>query len=155
LSSSFTVTVTDSLGQTGSAQYSLNVNPSTPGFTNAYQLQNWTAAASNGGTTTINPASGPSGCPAFSYSINLGNPAGGVPARTWKFQTTAPATGTVTFNWHYSGFHAFFEVTALLQVFAGANNITLYSAGPVDCCTTPSAGFDVSGTGTIAVTAGS
>jgi hypothetical protein len=152
----FAVTVTDSLGGTGSAQFSLNVvTPATQQFTGAYVLQNWTATASNGGTPAINPSTGPSGCPAFSYNINLGSPASGVSARTWTFQTTTPADGTVTFNWRYTGFHAFFQVTALLQVFAGANTITLYSAGPTDCCTTPSAGFDVSGTATIPVTAGS
>jgi hypothetical protein len=41
-----------------------------------------------------------------------------------------------------------------LQVFAGGNTVTLYIAGPQDCCTTPSNGFDVQGTGTIPVTAG-
>ena len=60
----------------------------------------------------------------------------------------------MTFNWQYIGFHSFFEVTAMAQVFSGSNVVTLYSAGPVDCCTTPSAGFNVQGTGTIAVTAG-
>jgi hypothetical protein len=60
----------------------------------------------------------------------------------------------LTFNWQYIGFHSFFEVTAMAQVFSGSNVVTLSSAGPVDCCTTPSAGFNVQGTGTIAVTAG-
>jgi hypothetical protein len=152
---SFTVQVTDAAGGTASAAYSLAViTPADQQFTGAYQLQNWIASAGNGGTPLITPASGPSGCPAFSYSINLGNPAGGVPARNWTFQTVAPANGNVSFNWHYSGFHAFFQVTALLQVFAGANTVTLYSAGPQNCCTTPSAGFDVFGTATIPVTAG-
>jgi hypothetical protein len=45
-------------------------------------------------------------------------------------------------------------VTAQLQVFSGENTVTLYSAGPQDCCTTPSNGFDVQGTGTMPVTAG-
>src|SRR5205807_10394330 len=64
-------------------------------------------------------------------------------------------TGPVTSNWHYSGFHAYFQVTALLQVLAGANTSTLYSARPVNCCSTPSAGFDISGTATIQVTGAS
>lgn len=79
----------------------------------------------------------------------------GVTARTWTFQDTAATTGILTFNYRYVGFHAFFEVTAQLQVFSGGGNpTTLYSAGPAICCTTPSAGFDVSGTGSITLTGG-
>jgi len=101
-----------------------------------------------------------SSCVAFGYAIDLSNPpgsaqgGGGVPLSTWTFQDTAATTGTLTFNWQYIGFHSFFEVTAMAQVFSGSNVVTLSSAGPVDCCTTPSAGFNVQGTGTIAVTAG-
>jgi hypothetical protein len=101
-----------------------------------------------------------SSCVAFGYTIDLSNPpgsaqgGGGVPLSTWTFQDTAATTGTLTFNWQYIGFHSFFEVTAMAQVFSGSNVVTLSSAGPVDCCTTPSAGFNVQGTGTIAVTAG-
>lgn len=132
-----------------------------PGFIGAYQMQNWTAIASNGGTTAITPPGGLTQCATFGYNINLNsNPAtgccgGGVSLRTWTFQTTAANTGTATFQWHYTGFHTYFAVTALFHAFSGnATPITLYSAGPVNCCTSPSNGFDVSGIGSIAVTQG-
>jgi Putative Ig domain len=124
-----TVTVTDSVGGSGSANFQAGSTPS-------------------------------SSCVAFNYAIDLNNPPGsgaggsGVPLSTWTFSDTAATTGNLTFSWQYVGFHSFFEVTAMAQVFSGSNTVTLYSAGPVDCCTSPSAGFNVQGTGTISVTAG-
>jgi hypothetical protein len=143
----------------------------------------WTAAGSNGGTTSLTPnclatvnvtdAAGgssaanflvgstpSSSCAAFGYAIDLNNPPGsgqggsGVSARTWSFQSAAATSGTLTFSWQYVGFHSFFEVTALLQVFSGQSAITLYQPAQQNCCTSPSGGFNVSGTGTIAITAG-
>jgi hypothetical protein len=103
------------------------------------------AANFQAGSTPSSP------CAAFGYSATgTGSGISG----TWTFQNTAATTGTLTFHWRYTGFHAFFRVTAQLQVFAGGNTVTLYIAGPQDCCTTPSNGFDVQGTGTIPVTAG-
>jgi hypothetical protein len=124
-----TVTVTDAVGGSGSANFQAGSTPS-------------------------------SSCVAFNYAIDLNVPPGsgaggsGVPLSTWTFSDTAASTGTLTFNWQYIGFHSFFEVTAMAQVFSGSNVVTLYSAGPVDCCTSPSAGFNLQGTGTISVTAG-
>jgi hypothetical protein len=143
-------------------------------FAPPYDAPSWAATASNGGTTTITPnclanvnvtdavggigsanfliGSTPSSpCATFGYNLVL---AGGVPESTWTFSDNAATTGTLTFNWQYTGFHAFYEVTALLQVFSGSNTVTLYSAGPVDCCSSPSGGFNVQGAATIAVTAG-
>ena len=127
-----------------------------PSFQGPYQLQNFTATASNGGTTSITPSSGPASSASFSYNIDLAG--GGVSFRTWTFQTNAAGTGPVSFQWHYTGFHAFFAVQALFQVFAdgpsGRTTITLYNPPQQNCCTSPSAGFDVQGTATINVTQG-
>lgn len=152
-------------------------------FAAPYDVPSWTATASNGGNTSISPnclatatvtdavggsssanfpigSTPSSSCAAFGYAIDLSNPPGsgmggsGVSARTWTFQDIAATTGTLTFQWRYIGFHAFFEVTALLQVFSGSNVITLYNPPQQNCCTSPSAGFDVQGIGTILVTAG-
>jgi hypothetical protein len=116
-----------------------------------------------GGSSSANFQAGSapsSSCVAFNYSVDLNNPPGsgqggsGVPYSTWTFSDTPANPGTLTFNWQYIGFHSFFEVTAFAQVFSGENVVTLYSAGPVDCCTSPSAGFNVSGTGSITIQAG-
>ncbi|MBV9771926.1 MAG: putative Ig domain-containing protein, partial [Bryobacterales bacterium] len=147
------VTVTDAAGGTATASFTISSAVSTTvGFTGPYQLQYWMPSGSNGGTTTITPASGPSTSAQFAYSINTGG--GGVSARTWTFQDTAAGTGNVSFNWSYTGFHAYYEVTALFQVFAGSNVVTLYNPMQQNCCTSPSGGFTASGTGTIAVTQG-
>ena len=127
------------------------------GFIGGYQMQNWTAIASNGGATSITPPTGSTASAAFAYNINLGNPAGGVSFRTWSFQTTAVNNGVATFHWHYTGFHAYYAVTALLQAFSGGQNpatITLYNPPQQNCCTSPSAGFDVQGDGMISVSKG-
>ena len=112
-----------------------------------------TDAVGGAGSANFQIGSTPSSpCAAFSY--NLVEDGGGVPESTWSFSDTAATTGTLTFNWQYVGFHAVFDVTALLQVFSGSNTVTLYSASAATCCSSPSGGFNVQGTASIAVTAG-
>lgn len=74
----------------------------------------------------------------LTYSLN---PAG-FSTRTWNARATATEAGNYTFDWDYSGFHAFFGVTAFLNTTDAA---TLVNAGPQNCCTTPSNGFAYSG----------
>lgn len=123
------------------------------GFTGPYELQNWTAVGP--GTKTVTPSSGPSSTATFQYALNgsaVWSP------QTWEYRTTAATTGPVTFNWNYSGYHAFFQVRVFLRVFAdgpsGRQTITLVSAGPVNCCSSPSGGFNYSGSTTFNVNAG-
>ena len=72
----------------------------------------------------------------LSYSLN---PAG-FSTVTWTVTSAALLdSGDYEFDWHYSGFHAFFQVRAFLKASDGT---TLYSAGPINCCTSPSAGFN-------------
>jgi len=84
-----------------------NDNDSIFDFTGPYEMQNWSSFGISGGTTTINPSSGPTTTAEFSYDVNRGNPGPGVPFRTSTFPTTADQTGTVTFDWQYDLFHAF------------------------------------------------
>lgn len=145
-------------------------------FAPPYDPSGWTPTASNGGTTTISPnclmsatvkdATGAtasanfevgstpsSSCMSFAYAINLG--AGGVTQRTWTFTNTAQTSGKLSFHWRYTGFHAFFAVTAQLQAFVGSSNpVTLYQAGPQNCCISPSNGFDAEGDYSIPISAG-
>jgi hypothetical protein len=80
----------------------------------------------------------------------------GFSTETWTATAVAPASGDYTVNWDYSGFHAFFEVTAFLNTFLNGTPVTnLVSAGPQDCCTPPSGGFDYTGSYTfIGINAG-
>lgn len=127
------------------ALYSGTANAS---FIDGWQLQNWTT--SGPGTVTITPPSGSADSAAFSYSDD---PAGFSDV-TWTFSDVATSGGTVSFDYDYSGNHANFEVYAHFSVFAGSNVMSLVNAGPANCCTSPSSGFDYSGTATINVNPG-
>jgi hypothetical protein len=77
---------------------------------------------------------------------------------SWNFSTVASTTGTVNLAWNYTGFHSFFDVTVGLDAYVthGATTTTtpLVDAGPEDCCTPPSGGFNYSGTVSLPVQAG-
>ena len=66
----------------------------------------------------------------------------GFAEQTWTVSAIAPESGKYAFLWDYSGFHAFFQVTAFLESSSG---VTLVDAGPTNCCSPPSAGFHYSG----------
>lgn len=109
----------------------------------AATIGSWTI--SGPGTTSI---SGTDGSPTFNYSLA---PAG-FNTVTWTASATVLTSGQYAFDWDYSGFHAFFDVTAFLNTINPTSS--LVAAGPENCCTAPSAGFNYSGTTGFAVTAG-
>jgi hypothetical protein len=113
-------------------------------------------AASGPGTVTTNDDGTADGTPDFNYSVNI---SGNWGQRTWEFSTTSPVARTVNLQWSWSGYHAFFEVTARLDVFVrhlGVDTIvaTPVNAGPVDCCSAPSGGFSYSGSNAVVVQPG-
>lgn len=67
----------------------------------------------------------------------------GYSTNIWTVLGVATDAGTYNFNWNYSGYHAFFNVTAFLTSSLGAS---LVNAGPQNCCASPSNGFNYSGT---------
>lgn len=78
--------------------------------------------------------------------------------QSWTFSTTANTAGAVTLPFNYSGFHAFFQVRVFLEAFvsntSGTTTTSIFSLGPVNCCTYPSGGFNESGSITLNVQAG-
>ena len=64
----------------------------------------------------------------------------------------------VDLSYVFTGFHAFFQVRVQLEAFVSNNDgtvtIPLVNAGPVDCCTAPSAGFSYTGDVSLSVAAG-
>ena len=123
------------------------------GFTGPYEMQHWSGAGP--GNVSISPSSGPATSADFNYFLQS---FAVFSTQTWSYQMTAPATGNVTFNWNYHGFHAFFQVRVFLRVFSngpGGGTTTLVSAGPANCCSSPSGGFNYSGTASIHVNQGS
>lgn len=102
----------------------------------------WTG--SGPGTVTV-VADGTSGDAILEYSAsNIG-----YSTNTWTLETTASSAGTILLPWSYTGFHAYFNVTAYAEAFVTSNGVTttipLVSAGPANCCSSPSAGFSFSG----------
>jgi hypothetical protein len=103
-------------------------------------------------TVTNVAAAGDDGPAVFAYD-NFAPVEGGVGAQgAWDFNTIyAGATpATISLDYQYSGFHAFFQVTVTLEAYVSDGVTTtvvpLVAAGPAICCTTPSAGFSYSGT---------
>lgn len=66
--------------------------------------------------------------------------------QTWNATAIADEAGDYTFTWNYSGYHAFFQVTAFLGAAGPSDSASLVDEGPADCCSTPSGGFGYSGT---------
>ena len=78
---------------------------------------------------------------------------------TWSFFTTAAGPGSISEPWRWTGLHAWFNVTARLDavvIRGGVLNSTtnLVNTGPEVCCTSPSNGFDYSGTANFSVQTG-
>lgn len=97
---------------------------------------NWTISGT--GTTNtqrVNPDE-------YNLSYNLSGEEG-FDTNTWTVLTVGNADGDYTFDWNYTGFHSYFNVIAFLNTFNP--DTTLYSAGPMNCCSSPSAGFNESG----------
>jgi len=113
-----------------------------------------TWSAGGPGTVTLNN-DGSTTNPSMSYELS-----GPVvwSSQTWSFSTTAATTGAVTEHYDYSGFHAWFAVQVFIHPFVVHNAVKTYlpgsAYGPANCCSSPSGGFDYTGSTTFNVTAG-
>ena len=83
------------------------------GFTGPYELQNWTKDGP--GNTSITPVAGAATSATFHYDLD---PAGLLMKQTWTYKTIAAGDGTASFDWAYSGDHAYFKVQVDLYAFA-------------------------------------
>ena len=66
--------------------------------------------------------------------------------QTWTASAVADKAGDYSVNWTYGGFHAYFNVTANLAAVSSSGTDWLVNAGPANCCSAPSAGFNYTGT---------
>lgn len=95
----------------------LSALPAAADFVGPYQLQNF--AKSNftnmfaTGSTTLTPPVGATDTAVFGYSIATG---GIVPETLGTLSATAAESGTISFDYDYAGFHAFFQARAQFQV---------------------------------------
>ncbi|MFC4930893.1 PEP-CTERM sorting domain-containing protein [Massilia sp. GCM10023247] len=65
--------------------------------------------------------------------------------QTWTASAVADKAGEYSVLWNYSGFHAYFNVTARLAADSPSGTDWLVNAGPANCCSTPSGGFTYTG----------
>ncbi|NYD40785.1 hypothetical protein [Nocardioides panaciterrulae] len=111
----------------------------------------WTASGP-GTVTTV--SDGSRAAASMTYDLETA----GQSPRSWEFTTTATpasADGPVTVPWTWQGLHAWFQVTAGLQMVVNGQMVgTLVSAGPTSCCSSPSNGFLYGGAATFHVSAG-
>ncbi|MBL9119554.1 MAG: hypothetical protein JNL80_06555 [Phycisphaerae bacterium] len=88
----------------------------------------WGVAAIAEGTSDIIDGGDPAEFLAASYDVDLSAAASGVTGRQATYLSTASSGGTVTLDWHYSGFHAYFLAYAQLVFFSGGQDLTVYDA---------------------------
>lgn len=95
------------------------VMTATLGFTGDYVLENWTKELISDGTTTIAPNSGAADEATFGYDMTL-NSGGFSRERTVDFLNTAAETGSVTFDYEFTGNSKFFRARALFDSVSGS-----------------------------------
>jgi hypothetical protein len=106
----------------------------------------WTAA---GAGTVQTVSDGTASAAQMTYDVE------GSFTGSWTFTATATSAGTVSVPYSWLGLHAWFEVTTRLDTIVNGNvTHTLVNDGPVDCCTSPSNGFDYGGVATFDVQEG-
>ena len=76
------------------------------------------------------------------------------PAATGRSATPPSPPASRPIKYRYNGYHAWFQVRVAIERFVIRGGVeiakqTLNSAGPVNCCSAPSGGFDYSGTATL------
>ena len=109
----------------------------------------WSATGTGTTTTT---SDGTSSDPVLDYSVNGESGA-------WKFSATAGPARVQRVDWRYKGYHAWYQVRVAIEKFVIRNGTeivteSLRSAGPVNCCASPSGSFDYTGTTTFDLKAG-
>ena len=73
---------------------------------------------------------------------------------SWALTGISDVTGSYTFDFVSQGFYSFFAVTAAASAFSGNTVVSLYNAGPQNCCSSPSNGFFYNGSVTLDLVAG-
>lgn len=117
-------------------------------FEGPYALSNW--SVTNQGS--VHPEMAVTLAPSdlrYSYDVNLGG--GGVPFRTSTIQHANDAALTISFDYTYTGFHAFFQAFARLEAFA---NTGMVQTVVTIVNQSVSGNFSFSGTASITLTPG-
>ncbi|WP_162129647.1 immunoglobulin-like domain-containing protein [Candidatus Nitrosopumilus sediminis] len=86
----------------------------------------------------------------FEYDIRRDN----FVDRSWTFTTVAQSDETLKLTYDYQGFHSWYQVKAGINQITPNGVTPLQSAGPVNCCSSPSGGFQYTGSVEFDVKAG-
>ena len=113
----------------------------------SFSQQAW--VASGPGTKSITPNSATSGV-TLSYSMQGSAVWSG---QSWQYSTTANQTESISYNWNYSGYHAYYRTSAIAKVFVDGPNGRVYTT-LFDGSGGVGGGFNVSGVSTIQVNQG-
>ncbi len=97
----------------------LAVSAQTIGFTDGYEIEGWDASEIAGGTTEITGVSILNA--EFTYTVRLAG--GGVTSRTADYTVTVPNSGTITFDWAYTGNHRFFQAFEEFHVIVNGEEV--------------------------------
>ena len=120
----------------------------TLGFTGPYAVSNWTTSGITGGTTTKLPASGDSATGTFGYNVTLA-PGSGVSLRLVDFAlASSSVTGSVTFDYTYTGNHRYFQAAVDFNTLSGATSTSIVNNA------TTSGSFSFSGSSSFLARAG-
>jgi hypothetical protein len=127
-----TITVTGRNGDSNSEIWGAFVlqNASLPVnvFEPCVRAENWTVAPIFEGISSLSNVGEPVHGLSATYDVDLLESGIGVSLREAVYQTTASAGGTVSVDWTYTGFHAYYEAFAHLTFFAGSQDVSAYSA---------------------------
>lgn len=119
----------------------------TAGFTGPYAVSNWTSSGITGGTTTKLPVSGDSTTGTFGYNVTLAG--GGVSLRLADFAlASSSVTGSVTFDYTYTGNHRYFQAAVDFNTLSGATSTSIINN------VTTSGNFSFSGSSSFIAQAG-
>jgi hypothetical protein len=117
-------------------------------FTGAYAMQNWSQSGIADGDTSQNPASGATDEAVFGYTVTLPN-GSGVSQRTADFTlNNSLVTGSVTFDYVYTGNHRYFQAAAEFSTVYGGSVLSVVVNSPT------SGGFNFSGSASLIAQAG-
>ncbi|MEM7313656.1 MAG: CSLREA domain-containing protein, partial [Planctomycetota bacterium] len=101
-------------------------------FTGPYVMDNWSSTGIDDGDTSITPDSGASTSADFFYNVTL--PQGGVSPRSVDFLVDSSVTGSVNFDFEYTGNHFYYLPDVQFETL-GVNTNSVVDSSPVSAFT--------------------
>ena len=100
----------------------------TVGFNGDFVLDNWTAETIPNGTTTISPDSGSADQATFGFNVELPPFSGSFAEETADFLVPSTVTGSVSFDYEFSGNSRYFQAEAQFDTIVGGTPTSIVDA---------------------------